>query len=89
LNVLDTCMVLAAHRTDWALAARMFGAAGALLERMAIGRPPGEEEFLASAIAQARQQLGLAASARHESAGRSLDDEQATAEARAWLQTAA
>jgi predicted ATPase/class 3 adenylate cyclase len=86
-SVLEVSAGLAASRSDWTRAARLFGAAEAHGARIGLRRDPADEAFLAPLIAQARHALGTLAFAAHESAGRALPDEDVKLEVAAWLES--
>ena len=78
---LDGASELAAFFGEWNLAARLYGAAEAQMERMGHHPEPGNEIF----IERAREALGAIAFAAAESDSRSLSYDEAIAQARAWL----
>ena len=78
---LDGASELAAFFGEWNLAARLYGATEAQMERMGHHPEPGDEV----SIARAREALGAMAFAAAESDGRSLSYDDAIAQARAWL----
>jgi predicted ATPase/class 3 adenylate cyclase len=83
--MLDVCAGLASYRTEWACAARFFGAAEVQAEHTGLRRDPADEVFVAPLIAKARDGLGAAAFAAAEQSGRGLSYEQAMAAACCWL----
>jgi len=83
---LEMASALAAPRGEGARAARLNGAAEALLERQGAQRAPVDEHFLAAWMARARSQIGDRAFVAAYEEGRSLGDEQALAEVREWLE---
>jgi hypothetical protein len=85
-SVLEVGAGLSAFDREWARAARLFGAVEAQAEETGLHRDPADEAFLAPLIDRARQALGSAAFTAAEAAGRALGYENATAEARAWLE---
>jgi predicted ATPase/class 3 adenylate cyclase len=87
--VLGYCSGLAVLRGDWALAARMHGAAENQAGRMGYHREPMDEAFLPSLIEKASDALGAAAFAQAEALGHELSYEDATTQARSWLEAAA
>jgi len=84
-NVLEITAGLAAFCEDWQRAAQLYGAAGALWQRIGMHTEPADEAFIAPLIAKTREALGASAYATAEAAGRSLSDQAALAQARAWL----
>lgn len=87
--VLGYCAGLAVLRGDWALAARMHGAAENQARRMGYHREPMDEAFLPSLVERARQALGEAAFGQAEAAGRELGYDEAAQQARGWLEAGA
>jgi predicted ATPase/class 3 adenylate cyclase len=85
-SMLEVCSGLGALCDEWQRVARFYGAAETQTERTGLHRDPADEAFLAPFIARAREALGSAMFADAETAGRVLNYEQATAEARAWLE---
>ena len=77
---------LAAYFREWECAARLYGAAEALSEKMGYHPEPTEEASQAPFIARTREALDAAAFAAAESAGRSLSYDEAITEARSWLE---
>jgi len=84
-SVLEVCAGLGALREEWERAARLYGVVEAQTERTGLHRDPTDEAFLAPLIARAREALGSVAFAATEATGRALAYEEATLEARAWL----
>ena len=84
-NVLRISAGLASFLGQWRRAAQCYGAAGAQSERFGYNRDPWDEAFLTPLVTQAREALGASAFAAAEAAGRTLSDDAALAEARAWL----
>jgi predicted ATPase/class 3 adenylate cyclase len=84
-SVLEVAAGLAASRGEWALCARLFGAAEAHGAKTGVSRDPADEAFLAPRIAAMRRAAGEAAFQEAEAAGRALAAGQALREARAWL----
>ncbi len=85
-DALDVAAGLAAFLEEWERAARLYGAAEELLTQTGMGRQSADEAFLMPLVAKTRAALGDAAFAEAEAAGRALSYEEATAEARAWLE---
>jgi len=85
-DALDVAAGFAASREEWERAARLYGAADELLTQTGMGRQSADEAFVMPLVAKVRAALGDAAFAKVESAGRALSYEEATAEARAWLE---
>ena len=77
---------LAAYFREWECAARLYGAAQALSEKMGYHPEPTEEVSQAPFIARTREALDAAAFAAAESTGRSLSYDEAIVEARSWLE---
>jgi predicted ATPase/class 3 adenylate cyclase len=88
-SVLEVCAGLCAHHGEWERAARLYGAVEAQTERTGLHRDPTDDAFLAPLISRARDAMGAAAFAAAEAAGRTLGYENATREARAWLEKVA
>jgi predicted ATPase len=86
LSALEVSAGLAAMRTEWPRAARLFGAAEAQLAQTGLHRDPADEAFLAPLIQQARDALGAEAFDLAATSGRALGYEDAIAEARSWLE---
>ena len=84
--VLDISAWLAAFVGESALAARLFGAAEAQLEQTGYHRESVDEAPMAPLIAQAREAMGTQAFAASHAAGRALSYNEATAQARMWLE---
>lgn len=84
-GVVEVAAGLASHLGDCERAARLWGAASAQFERMALERQPVDEVFILPLIAQARKATGPSAFAAAENEGRALSYEDAVAETRAWL----
>ena len=84
---MGNAMQLAACFGDWKFAARLHGATEALLQQMGHRREPDEEAANAPSVARTREALGAAAFAAAASAGRALTNDEAIAEARAWLES--
>ena len=85
--ILQFCTGLAAHRADWPLAARFYGAADAHQEHSGYRREPPDEEFLAQNVASTREALGAPAFDAGVAGGRAMGYEAALTEACAWLKT--
>jgi len=85
-SVLEVCAGLGAHQSEWERAARLYGAVEAQTERTGLHRDPTDDAFLAPLISRARDAMGAAAFAAAEAAGRTQGYENATLEARAWLE---
>ena len=85
-DALDVAAGLATFLSEWQRAARLYGAADELLTQTGMGRQGADEAFLKPMVAEARAALGDAAFAEAEAAGRALSYEEATAEARTWLE---
>ncbi|MEO8506039.1 MAG: adenylate/guanylate cyclase domain-containing protein [Betaproteobacteria bacterium] len=83
--VLDVAAGLAAHGEQWDRAARLFGAAEAIIAQTQLQRERADAAFLEPLIARARVALGPAAYAAAEGAGRALASSAAMAEAQCWL----
>jgi len=88
-SLLEVAAGLASGRGDWELAARLFGAAEAKTAETGLHLDPADAALLAPFIAGAREQLGEAAFAAANQAGRDLGDDAALAELRRWLTRAA
>jgi predicted ATPase/class 3 adenylate cyclase len=86
-DALDVAAGFAAFLEEWQRGARLYGAAEELLTQTGMGRQRADEAFLMPLVAKARAALGDAAFAEAEAAGRGLSYEDATAEARAWLES--
>jgi hypothetical protein len=84
-DALDAAAGLAAFLGEWRRAARLYGAADELLSETGMGRQGADEAFLKPLLAKARTALGDVAFTEAEAAGRVLNYDEATAEARAWL----
>ena len=85
LCAFDVTAGLCAVATDWAFAARMRGAAEARVKDMKYKRDRPDEVFLAPWTARMREALGDAAYSAAFESGYALSQEQAAAEALAWL----
>jgi predicted ATPase/class 3 adenylate cyclase len=85
-SVLEVSAGLASSSSDWERAARFFGMAEAQTERTGLHRDPADEAFLAPLITKTREALGAGQFASAEAEGRTLSYEEATSEARAWLE---
>ncbi|PYX72408.1 MAG: hypothetical protein DMG78_12405 [Acidobacteria bacterium] len=85
LCAFDVTAGLGAVRTDWTFAARMRGAAEARIKDMKYKRDRPDEAFLAPWTARMREALGDAAYSAAFESGYALSQEQAAAEALAWL----
>jgi len=85
-SLLEVSAGLAAARSEWQEAARLFGAAESQTAETGLHRDPADEAFLAPFIARARERLGAATFAQADAAGRALDYPQVIAELRRWLQ---
>ena len=83
---LNSATQLAALLGEWEIAARLYGATEAQLEKTGHRREPMDEVGLAPHVARTRDTLGAAAFAAAESAGRLLSYDAAIAEVRAWLE---
>lgn len=88
-SALEVGAGLAAFRGQWARAARLFGAVEAHAARTGLHRDPADQAFLAPLIAAAREALGAVEFTSVEASGRALAYQQATLEARAWLDESA
>jgi hypothetical protein len=86
-SVLEAAAGLASLGKDWALCARLYGAAEAEAARTSLRRDPADDAFLARRIDAARSAMGTEPFARAEASGRQLAYEEAVASARAWLET--
>lgn len=84
-SVLEVSAGLAASRSDWQRAARIFGAAEAHADSTGLHRDPADEAFLRPLIAQSAEILGAAPFATAEAAGRGLGYDDAMREVRGWL----
>ena len=85
LCAFDVTAGLGAVKTDWTFAARMRGAAEARIKDMKYKRDRPDEAFLAPWTARMREALGDAAYSAAFESGYALSQEQAAAEALAWL----
>jgi len=85
LCAFDVTAGLGAVKTDWAFAARMRGAAEARIKDTRYKRDRPDEAFLAPWTARIREALGDAAYSAAFESGYALSQEQAAAEALAWL----
>ena len=85
LSALEVCAGLAAASKNWALAARVFGAAEEHTGKMGLRRAPADEAFLLPLITLARQALGEQAFSSAEADGRLLELDDALALARKSL----
>jgi len=88
-SVLEVCAGLASLRAEWNRTARCYGAAESRAAQTGLHRDPADDAFLAPHIVKARDVLGMTTFAAAEAAGRALSNDAATAEARAWLGSAA
>ena len=84
-SVLEVSAGLAALREDWKRTATFFGAAEAQATRSGLRRDPADEAFLAPLISEARARTDPGSFASNESRGRSLDYDEAMADAGLWL----
>jgi predicted ATPase/class 3 adenylate cyclase len=87
-SVMEVSAGLAVLSTDWAEAARFYGAAEAQSAQTGLHRDPADEAFLEPLLTKAQAALGTEPFAAAEDAGRGLSYEAAIAEARAWLERA-
>jgi non-specific serine/threonine protein kinase len=85
LCAFDVTAGLGAVKTDWAFAARMRGAAEARIKDTRYKRDRPDETFLAPWTARMREALGDTAYLAAFESGYALSQEQAAAEALAWL----
>jgi tetratricopeptide (TPR) repeat protein len=85
LCAFDVTAGLGAVKTDWTFAARMRGAAEARIKDMKYKRDRPDEAFLAPWTARMREALGDTAYSAAFESGYALSQEQAAAEALAWL----
>jgi hypothetical protein len=85
--ILEFCTGLASLRTDWPLAARLYGAAETHQEHSGYRREPPDEEFLAQVMAKTQEALGAPAFDAGVAAGRAMGYEAALSEACKWLET--
>ncbi len=85
LCAFDVTAGLGAVKTDWAFAARMRGAAEARIKDTRYKRDRPDEAFLAPWTARMREALGDTAYLAAFESGYALSQEQAAAEALAWL----
>ncbi len=85
LCAFDVTAGLGAVKTDWAFAARMRGAAEARIKDTRYKRDRPDEAFLAPWTARIREALGDTAYSAAFESGYALSQEQAAAEALAWL----
>jgi tetratricopeptide (TPR) repeat protein len=85
LGQLDQTSALACAHGDLGVAARLAGGAQGLLDRMGAQREPPDEKSIRPWIDRMRKVLADEAFEAAIAAGRSLDLEQALAQARAWL----
>ena len=83
--VMDAAAGLGASLGDWRAAARFHGASLARMELTGFHREAPDEAFIVPLIGRARSELGEAAFAAAESAGRALSYEAAVSEMRQWL----
>jgi predicted ATPase/class 3 adenylate cyclase len=86
-SALDVTAGLAAVRKDWAMAARLYGAAETQMAQTGLQREPADEAFLGPLIAQARDVLGAMDFVAAATAGRAMGYEEAMAESLAWLKS--
>jgi hypothetical protein len=84
-NVVEVTACLAALGGDCRVAARLFGAVEAQMERMNLHRPPGDDAALAAQMAVARHALGADGFSAAEAEGRALSEAQALGETHAFL----
>ena len=84
-GLVEVAAGLAATLGEWRRAAQLFGVADAQLEAMGTPREAVDEAYIGPLIARTREALGEATFAAAEAAGRTLSDEAALAEVRAWL----
>lgn len=85
VDLLEATVGLASRIGDHAIAARFWGAADRQLLAWGYRHEPGELEHLAPLLADSRRELGDAAFAAAEAAGRALPFEQAMLELDQWL----
>jgi predicted ATPase/class 3 adenylate cyclase len=83
--VLDVAAGLASHGEQWDRAARLFGAAEAIIAQTGLQRDAADAAFLEPLITRARAALGPAAFAAAEAAGHALDIAVAMADVQSWL----
>ena len=83
--VLDISAWLGAFLGEFPLAARFYGAAETQLKQTGYHRESVDEVPMAPLIVRAREAMGASAFAVAEAGGRALSYEEATGEARAWL----
>jgi predicted ATPase/DNA-binding winged helix-turn-helix (wHTH) protein len=86
VQLLSGTTKLAAHFGDWRFAARLEGATESLSREMGNQPEPAEHAVHGPFIATTREALGAVAFAAAELSGRALSYEEATAEARSWLE---
>jgi predicted ATPase len=86
-SVLESSAGLAALLKDWTRAARLYGAAETQSALTGLHRDPADESFLAPRVAAVRNAMGAAAFAAAEQAGRALELDAASEEAREWLES--
>jgi tetratricopeptide (TPR) repeat protein len=84
-GLLEVSAGLAASRSEWEMAVRLFGAAEAQTAATGLTRDPADEAFLAPLIATAKEELGAEVFATASAAGRALGYDAAIAELRRWL----
>ena len=85
MALLDGCAGLAACAGEAEAAARWYGAAQAQAAKAAMKRDPADEAFLAPWMARAGEALGAAMFGQAAAAGRTLEFDDALAQAREWL----
>jgi predicted ATPase len=89
LCAFDVTAGLAAAATDWTFAARMRGAAEARVKTSKYARDRADRAFFATCTLRIREALDETAYAEEFDSGFALSDEQAVAEALAWLDKSA
>ncbi len=89
VDLLEATVGLASRLGEHAVAARFWGASDRQLLAWGYRHEPGELDHLAPLLASSRHELGDAAFAAAEAAGRALTIEQAMLELEQWLQAAA
>jgi predicted ATPase/class 3 adenylate cyclase len=88
-SVLEVSAGLACLLQSWTVAARFYGMAEAQAGYTGIRRDAADEAFLRPQVGKARAALGTQPFATEEAAGRAVVYEDALAEAKSWLATAA
>lgn len=85
LVVMEVCAGLAAHHTQWELAARFDGAADTHTVQMGRRRDVADAAFLAPFVERAREALGAAEYVDAQATGRALSYEDAVESMQQWL----